>query len=125
MTFGVLVFMIIDSKNETQKSILTHKCFYQTTSQIMHEFERKGYANSADETAKVIAAYHDLVQKKSKNNYNKDYNEAFKKIDDAIKGLANKVFYGDSQSLDVAYKSFAKFDYINAIIGRQRVKKKP
>jgi primosomal protein N' len=117
--------MIIDSKNETQKSILTHKCFYQTTSQIMHEFERKGYANSADETAKVIAAYHDLVQKKSKNNYNKDYNEAFKKIDEAIKGLANKVFYGENQSLDVAYKSFAKFDYINAIIGRQRIKKKP
>ena len=61
--------MIIDSKNETQKSILTNKCFYQTTAQIMHEFEKKGYANSADETAKVIAAYHDLVQKKAKPNY--------------------------------------------------------
>ncbi len=116
--------MIIDSKNETQKSILTNKCFYQTTAQIMHEFERKGYANSADETAKVIAAYHDLVQKKSKNTFNKDYNEAFKKIDDAIKGLANKVFYSEAQSLDSAYKSFAKFDYIKAIIGRQRIKKK-
>lgn len=117
--------MIIDSKNETQKSILTNKCFYQTTAQIMHEFEKKGYANSADETAKVIAAYHDLVQKKAKNNFSKDYNEAFKKIDEAIKGLANKVFYSyDNQSLDYAYKSFAKFDYINAIIGRQRVKKK-
>lgn len=34
--------MIIDSKNETQKSILTNKCFYQTTAQIMHEFEKKG-----------------------------------------------------------------------------------
>ena len=33
--------MIIDSKNETQKSILTNKCFYQTTAQIMHEFEKK------------------------------------------------------------------------------------
>lgn len=117
--------MIIDSKNETQKSILTNKCFYQTTAEIMREFEKKGYANSADETAKVIAAYHELVQKKAKNNYSKDYNEAFKKIDDAIKGLANKVFYGyDNKSLDYAYKSFAKFDYINAIIGRQRTKKK-
>ena len=117
--------MIIDSKNETQKSILTNKCFYQTTAQIMREFEQKGYANSADETAKVIAAYHELVQKKVKNNYSKDYNEAFKKIDDAIKGLANKVYYGyDNQSSDYAYKSFAKFDYINAIIGRQRIKKK-
>lgn len=117
--------MIIDSKNETQKSILTNKCFYQTTSQIMHEFEQKGYANSADETAKVIAAYHDVVQKKTKNHFNKDYNEAFKKIDDAIKGLANKVFYSyDKESMDYAYKSFVKFDYINAIIGRQRTKKK-
>lgn len=117
--------MIIDSKNETQKSILTNKCFYQTTSQIMHEFEQKGYANSADETAKVIAAYHDVVQKKTKNHFNKDYNEAFKKIDDAIKGLANKVFYSyDKESMDYAYKSFVKFDYINAIIGRQRAKKK-
>ena len=33
--------MIIDSKNETQKSILTNKCFYQTTAQIMHEFEKR------------------------------------------------------------------------------------
>jgi len=117
--------MIIDSKNETQKSILSNKCFYQTTAQIMHEFEKKGYANSADETAKVIAAYHDLVQKKAKNNYSKDYNEAFKKIDDAIKGLANKVFYSyEKKSLDYAYQSFASFDYINAIIGRQRTKNK-
>ena len=117
--------MIIDSNNETQKSILTNKCFYQTTAQIMHEFEKKGYANSADETMKVISAYHDLVQKKAKNNYSKDYNEAFKRIDDAIKGLANKVFYShEKQSLDYAYKSFVKFDYIGAIIGRQRAKKK-
>ena len=122
---GYVLAMIIDSKNETQKSILTNKCFYQTTVQIMHEFEKRGYANSADETAKAIAAYHELVQKKSKNHFNKDYNEAFKKIDDAIKSLANKVFYSyDKQSLDYAYKSFAKFDYINAIIGRQRTKKK-
>lgn len=117
--------MIIDSKNEAQKSILTNKCFYQTTAQIMHEFERKGYTNSADETAKVIAAYHELVQRKAKNNFSKDYNEAFKKIDEAIKGLANKVFYSsEEKSLDCAYESFAKFDYINAIIGRQRTKKK-
>ena len=66
-----------------------------------------------------------MVQKKAKNNFSKDYNEAFKKIDDAIKGLANKVFYGyENKSLDYAYKSFAKFEYFNAIIGRQRIKKK-
>ena len=90
----------------------------------MHDFEQKGYANSADETAKVIAAYHNIVQKKSKNTFNKDYNEAFTKIDDAIKSMANKVFYTyDKQSFDIAYKSFQEFDYINAIIGRQRMKK--
>ena len=69
---------IIDNKNETQKSILTNKCFYQTTAQIMYVFERRGYVNSADETAKVFAAYHNLVQKKTKNIYNKDYNDAFR-----------------------------------------------
>lgn len=117
--------MIINSNDILQRNILTNKCFYQTTAQIMHDFEQKGYANSADETAKVIAAYHSVVQKKSKNNYNKDYNEAFGRIDTAIKNMANKVFYTyDKQSYDYAYRSFQNFDYINAIIGRQRLKKK-
>ena len=40
--------MIIDSSNAKQKSILTNKYFYQTTAQIMYDFETKGYANSAD-----------------------------------------------------------------------------
>ncbi len=115
--------MIVDSKNEAQKGILVHKCFYQTVSQIMQEFEKRGYANSADETINAIKAYHNLVQNKSKNNFNKDYNLAFKKIDDAIKNLANKVFYCQSGGVDIVYSSFAKFDYINAIISRQRVKK--
>lgn len=116
--------MIINSNDILQRNILTNKCFYQTTAQIMHDFEQKGYANSADETAKVIAAYHNMVQKKSKNNYSKDYNEAFGKIDSAIKSMANKVFYTyDKQSFDYAYRSFQNFDYINAIIGRQRLKK--
>ena len=52
------------------------------------------------------------------------YNEAFAKIDNAIKSMANKVFYiYDKKSFDLAYKSFQEFDYINAIIGRQRMKK--
>ena len=70
--------MVIDGSNKRQRSILTNKCFYQTTAQIMHDFEAKGYENSADETAKVIAAYHDIVKKKTRNNYNPDYNDAFK-----------------------------------------------
>ena len=89
----------------------------------MKDFEQKGYANSADETLKVIAAYHDLVQKKVKNNFNSDYNNAFQKIDNAIKSLANQVFYDcDGKSYDHAYKSFEAFDYINAIVARQHNK---
>ena len=85
--------MIIDGKNKKQRSILTNKCFYQTTTQIMRDFEDKGYANSADETVRVISAYHDIVRKKKKNNYSSDYNAAFQKIDSAIDSLANRVFY--------------------------------
>ena len=116
--------MIIDSNNKKQKSILTNKCFYQTTARIMRDFEEKGYANSADETAKVIAAYHDIVRKKSKNNFNEDYNAAFKRIDGAIQSLPNQVFYDcDKKSLDYAYHSFEEFDHIGAIVTRQRAKK--
>lgn len=116
--------MIINSNDVLQRNIITNKCFYQTTAQIMRDFEQKGYVNSADETAKVIAAYHGVMQKKVKNNYNKDYNEAFKLIDSAIRNMANKVFYTyDKQSYDCAYRSFQDFDYISAIIGRQRMKK--
>ena len=116
--------MIIDSNNRKQKSILTNKCFYQTTAQIMRDFEEKGYANSADETAKVITAYHQIVRKKVKNNFNADYNAAFRRIDNAIDTLANKVFYDcDKKSHDYAYQSFREFDHISAIVTRQRAKK--
>lgn len=115
--------MIIDGNNKKQRSILTNKCFYQTTAQIMRDFEEKGYANSADETAKVIAAYHDVVKKRTRNNFNPDYNSAFQRIDSAIQNLANKVFYDcDKKSYDFAYKSFEEFDHINAIVGRQHIK---
>ena len=116
--------MIIDSNNKKQKSILTNKCFYQTTAQIMRDFEDKGYANSADETAKVISAYHQIVKRKVKNNFNPDYNAAFRRIDSAIDSLANKVFYDcDKKSHDYAYRSFEVFELIYAIVTRQRVKK--
>ena len=115
--------MIIDGNNKKQRSILTNKCFYQTTARIMRDFEVKGYANSADETAKVISAYHDVVKKRTKNNFNSDYNAAFQRIDNAIATLANKVFYDyDKKSYDYAYKSFEEFDHINAIVGRQHIK---
>lgn len=116
--------MIIDSRNKQQKSILTNKCFYQTTADIMRDFESKGYQNSADETAKVINAYHSIVNKKTKNNFNQDYNLAFNKIDNAINLLANKVFYdNENQAHNLAYTSFEKFDHVRAIVGRQKIKK--
>ena len=115
--------MIIDGNNKKQRSILTNKCFYQTTARIMRDFEEKVYAKSADETAKVISAYHDVVKKRTKNNFNSDYNAAFQRIDNAIATLANKVFYDyDKKSYDYAYKSFEEFDHINAIVGRQHIK---
>ncbi len=117
--------MIIDGRNSKQKSILTNKYFYRTTAQIMSDLDSKGYANSADETLKVINAYHDVVKKKAKNNFNADYNAAFEKIDKTIKTLANQVFYNyDKHSYDEAYRSFEAFDYINAVLDRQRNKKK-
>ncbi len=116
--------MIIDGKNTKQRSILTNKCFYQTTSRIMREFEEKGYPNCADETAKVINAYRNIVKKKAKNNFNNDYNKAFAHIDSAIQSLAHQVFYDcDKKSMDFAFQSFDDFDYINAIVARQHNKK--
>ena len=116
--------MVIDGGNPKQRSILTNKCFYQTTAQIMHDFETKGYVNSADETLKVINAYHSVVKKKAKNTYSSDYNNAFQKIDEAIKELAHKVYYDfDQKSYDEAYRSFEEFDHINAILNRQHIKK--
>lgn len=116
--------MIIDSNNKKQASIIANKCFYQTVARIMREFEEKGYENSADETAKVISAYHSLVGKKSKNNFNGDYNEAFKQIDSSIETIAHQVFYQhDNKRFDLAYKTFESFDYISAIVTRQHTKK--
>lgn len=121
---GCLCTVIIDSNNKKQTSIIANKCFYQTTARIMRELEDKGYENSADETAKVITAYHSLVGKKSKNNFNKDYNDAFKYIDSAIETIAHQVFYQyDTKRFDHAYNAFEEFDYISAIVNRQHMKK--
>ena len=116
--------MIINTGNRMQRNILTNKCFYLTVAQIMYDFEKKGYHNPADETAKVIRAYEDLVENKAKNTYGKDYNEAFNRIDGAIKKMANQVFYHlDEKSFDAAYAAFKDFDHINAILGRRQIKK--
>jgi len=116
--------MIIDSSNFRQRNILTNKYFYQTTSKIMSLLEEQGIENSADETLRVISAYRDIVTKKSKNKFNTHYNKAFKQIDAAIESVANKVFYDSDISYDKAFRSFESFDHLNAILGRQRNKKK-
>ena len=116
--------MLINANNPQQRHILTNKCFYLTTAQIVHDFEKKGYQNAANEAVSAIGAYHALVQKKVKNTFSKDYNEAFARIDKAIKDMANQVFYlYENKSFDAAYAAFMDFDYINALLGRERNKK--
>ncbi|MBR1915403.1 MAG: hypothetical protein IJ830_03065 [Alphaproteobacteria bacterium] len=117
--------MIINSNNPLQRNILTYKCYYMTMAQIMHVLEKKGYQNPAEEAVKVVTAYHDLVAKNGKNHYNKDYNEAFALIDNAIKKIANQIFYNlEAKSFDAAYEAFRDFDYINVVLGLRTPKKK-
>jgi hypothetical protein len=116
--------MIIDPNNFRQRNILTNKYFYQTTSKIMSLLEEQGIENTADEALKVISAYRDIVTKRSKNKFNTAYNRAFKQIDKAIESVANKVFYDSDIGYDKAYRSFESFDHLNAILGRQRNRKK-
>jgi len=116
--------MIININNPLQRHIFTNKCFYLTMAQIMRDFEAKGYKNVANETVNAIRAYHALVKKQEKNTYNQDYNHAFALIDKAIKDVANQVFYlYEGKSFDAAYAAFADFDYVNAVLGHQRLKK--
>lgn len=117
--------MIIDSANETQANIFINRAFYQAMSTIMQKLEKKGYANSADETMKVISAYTSIISKKAKlSNFNEDYNLAFKKIDEAIESVACTVFYQQyDKKFDFAYTCFENFDHISTILSRQRTHK--
>jgi hypothetical protein len=114
-----VVYMIVDGNNAKQRNILINKCFYQTTVRIMHFFAEKGDGDYANKTIEAISAYHAIVQKKQKNNFDKDYNTAFDTIDNAIKNIANKVFYTyGSESFDKAYDSFCNYNYVQAVRGR-------
>ena len=114
--------MIINSNNRMQRNILTNKCYYLTVAQIMLDFKKKGYRNPADETVKAVNAYQDVIEKKDKNHFSKDYNEAFAHIDSAIKKMANQVFYNlDDKSFDAAYAAFKDFDHISAVLGRRHL----
>ncbi len=111
--------MIVDGYNTKQRNILINKCFYQTTIKIMHLFEEKGNSDFANKTIDAISAYHAIVQKKKRNNYDKDYNQAFETIDSAIRNIANKVFYVyGSESFNKAYDSFRDYNYMQAVRGQ-------
>ncbi|MDO4162651.1 MAG: hypothetical protein Q4D80_06610 [Pseudomonadota bacterium] len=110
--------MIVDGYNAKQRNILINKCFYQTTIQIMHLFQEKGNSDFANKTIEAIAAYHDIVQRRKRNNYNQEYNAAFETIDSAIRNIANKVFYiYGTDSFNHAYDSFRDYNYVQAIRG--------
>lgn len=85
----------------------------------MHFFAQKGNGDYANKTIEAISAYHDVVQKRRKNNFDEDYNTAFETIDTAIKGIANKVFYiYGNDSFDKAYDSFRNYNYVQTVRGQ-------
>ena len=85
----------------------------------MHFFKDKGDSDYANKTIEVISAYHSIVQKKRKNNFDADYNSAFDTIDSAIRNIANKVFYTyGSESFNMAYDSFKDYNYLQAVRGK-------
>jgi hypothetical protein len=111
--------MIVDGNNRKQRNILINKCFYQTTVKIMHQFAQKGDGDFANKTIEAISAYHDIVQKRRKNNFDDDYNTAFETIDSAIRNVANKVFYTyGADSFDMAYDSFRNYNYVQTVRGQ-------
>ena len=109
--------MIVDGNNTKQRNILINKCFYQTTVKIMRFFADKGNADFANKTIEAISAYHDVVNKKKRNNnFDQDYNTAFETIDTAIRNVANKVFYiYGSESYNKAYDSFCDYNYVQTV----------
>lgn len=85
----------------------------------MHQFAQKGDGDFANKTIEAISAYHDIVQKRRKNNFDDDYNTAFETIDSAIRNVANKVFYTyGSDSFDMAYDSFRNYNYVQTVRGQ-------
>lgn len=113
--------MIVDGNNVKQRNILINKCFYLTTVKIMDFFASRGDADYADKTIEAIAAYHDAVHKKKRVTDGGEFGSAFAAIDNAIRGVANKVFYiYGSDSYNKAYDSFRNYDYIRTIQSRLR-----
>ena len=85
----------------------------------MHLFQEKGNNDFANKTIEAISAYHDIVQHKKRNNFDRDYNAAFETIDSAIRNIANKVFYiYGTDSFNHDYDSFRDYNYVQAVRGR-------
>ena len=108
--------MIVDGNNAKQRNILINKCFYQTTVEIMNLFAKDGDADYANKTIEVIAAYHDIKQKRRRNNLQDNYKLAYEAIEAAINNVANRVFYTfGAEGIDKAYSSFCDYNYMQTI----------
>lgn len=108
--------MIVDGNNAKQRNILINKCFYQTIIRLMQFFATKGDHDYANKTVEAIAAYHDIMQRKKRNHFNQEFNNAFETIDNAIRDVANKVFYVyGNDSYNKAYDSFCNYNYLQTI----------
>ena len=116
---GNIVYMIVDGNNARQRNILINKCFYQTMIKIMDLFAENGDADYANKTIEVITAYHDIQQKRRRNNLEDNYKIAYNAIDDAVRDVANKVFYTfGTESFSKAYNSFCDYNYMQTIRNR-------
>ena len=88
-------------------------------------FAQKNSGDFANKTIEAIAAYHDVMQKRKRNNFDEDYNQAFETIDNAIKSIANKVFYiYGTDSFDKAYDSFRNYNYVQTVRNQLHKNKK-
>ena len=90
----------------------------------MKFFADKGDNDYANKTIEAISAYHDVINKRKRNNFDQDYNTAFETIDTAIRNVANKVFYiYGTESYNKAYDSFRDYNYMQTIRGRLHKKR--
>lgn len=108
--------MIVDGNNTRQRNILVNKCFYQTTVKLMNFFANNGSSDYANKTIEAISAYLDTANKKKRSNLGQDYSVAFETLDNAIRNVANKVFYiYGSDSYNRAYDSFCNYNYVQTV----------
>lgn len=91
----------------------------------MRFFADRGNSDFANKTIEAISAYHDVVKKRKRNNFDQEYNTAFDTIDTAIRSVANQVFYiYGTDSYDKAYDSFCNYNYVQTVRAQLHKKRK-